>query len=338
MSNPTELYVPLLNHQDPDVRRQASMILLSTYGPRGLTYLRRLLDAPDQTVREQARTALQSVAEASGLHVELQPFRGIYVRCLGDLQVFIDSHAIQSHDWTQSDGGRSGGRKVQGMFAYLIHCGQRGASRAEIGEAVWGGNVSTVSISRTLGTLRNMIDQFGGPQLAEQFLQTGRERIVLNPALYHTDADHFDRTFNLACRQEEREGLEAAAALYSQVLALYDGPYMEGVPRGHDWGEERRVLLAGNVVISAERLAEHAFNQNHDHQCIAYCRQALRIDPIADDVTTWLLRSYGRMGLQIDFERTYRRYLKLAGINPENEPEDPVVQIYRKLVSSIMHT
>jgi len=45
MSNPIELYLPLLTSTDPAVRAQATLILLSTYGERGLTYLRRLLDA-----------------------------------------------------------------------------------------------------------------------------------------------------------------------------------------------------------------------------------------------------------------------------------------------------
>ena len=241
MSNPIELYLPLLTSADPAVRDQATLILLSTYGERGLTYLRRLLDAPD--LHDQARAALLAIAASSGLHVELRPFRGIYVRCLGELQVFVDAHEVVASDWAQIEGGRAGGRKVQGVFAYLVHCGRRGASRNEICEAVWGHAVSAVSLSRTLGALRQMLTQLGSPELARSVLISERERCTLSPTAYFSDADHFERTFDLACQSENRDGLAAALPLYHQVLALYEGPYMEAIPRASDWGQERRAMI-----------------------------------------------------------------------------------------------
>jgi DNA-binding SARP family transcriptional activator len=331
MGNPTELYLPLLAHADPDVRRHAVTLLLATFGERGLTYLRRLLDSPVPEVRAQARAALLAVAEIAGLHVELRPFRGIYIRCLGELKVFINSHEMQPADWGGDDGGRAGGRKVQGLFAFLVHRGHHGATRAEMAAAVWETPVSPASVSRTLGALRQSIARAGSPDVAGQALAITRDRVALNPAAYFCDADHLERTFDLACQREEQAGLAEAQPLYRQVLALYDGPYMEALPRGSDWGQERRDQIAGAFVIAAERLAEHAFAHGNDRQCAQICRQALAVDPADDGAAAWLLRAYARMGLRVDLENAYVAYLDAAGVVPLRHPDDPVVALYPAL-------
>lgn len=332
MGNPTELYLPLLTHADLEVRRHTATLLLATYGERGLTYLRRLLDNPAAAVRAQARTALLAIAEVSGIHVELRPFRGVYVRCLGELKVFINSNELQPGDWGQDDGGRAGGRKVQGLFAFLVHRGRHGATRPEIAEAVWGTPVTAVSISRTLGALRQTLTRQGSPELTAQTLVISRERVTLAPTAYLCDADHFERTFELACLREDQEGLGAAQPLYHQVISLYDGPYMEGIPRGSDWGQERRDLIASSYVIAAERLAEHAYRHQNDRQCVNICRKALGIDPADDDVTVWLLRAFARQCLWVDLEMAFQHYLDAANVNPQHDGDNPVVHARQTLI------
>jgi DNA-binding SARP family transcriptional activator len=295
--------------------------------------LRRLLDAPEPQVRTAAREALQAVAEASGLHVELQPFRGIYVRCLGELQVFVNGREVGPQDWSQDSGGRAGARKTQGLFAFLVHCGARGAGRAEIATAVWDSPVGASSLSRALGGVRQLLIGLGSSELATQALSVGGDRISLNPAVYHCDADQLERTFDLACQREEREDLTAAAPLYHQVLSLYDGHYMEAVPRGSDWGRQRRDRIANAFLLAAERLAEHNFAQGGYRQCLDMCRRALTVDPAADDLTVWLLRAYVQLGLWVDAERAYRAYLAAAGVDPLLEPEDAVVAAYADIAS-----
>ena len=155
--NLARLYLPLLANAQPLVRRQACMILLGTYGNRALTYVRRLIDDGDPQVRQNARLALLAVAEITELGITFQPFRGMYMQCLGRMRVYADNHEIQSQDWAQADHGRAGWQKVQGVFAYLIHSGRRGATREAIGTAVWGGPFSANSLSRTFTTLRQTL-------------------------------------------------------------------------------------------------------------------------------------------------------------------------------------
>ncbi len=337
MGNPTALYLPLLINADPAVRHQAGVLLLATYGEHGLTYLRRLLGDPNPTIRDQARAALLSVSETSGLNIALEPFRGIYVRCLGELQVFVHSREVVSQDWSQAEGGRAGSRKVQGIFAYLVHCGHRGVGRAGLADAVWGAPVSAASFSRTLGALRQMLTQLGSPEFAQQALVIDRDHCALNPGVYLCDADHFERTYNLATQREDRDGLAEAAALYHQVISLYDGPYMQDLPRASDWGDERRTLISNSFVIAAERLASYAWEQGNDRQCVIFCRRALEVDPMADDVVAILLRAYDRLGLRVDLEGTYRRYLERSGVDPRHELDDTAVAAYRAISASDSH-
>src|SRR5438045_1572218 len=100
------LYLPLLTNSEPEIRRQTWNILFAIYGERALTYLRRLLNDPDIAMRQQADNALQAISEIADLKVQRQPFEGMYIECLGRLQVYIGNHPLQPHDWVQNEGGR----------------------------------------------------------------------------------------------------------------------------------------------------------------------------------------------------------------------------------------
>ena len=329
-ASPIHLYLPLLTHEDTKVREQTCAILLSTYGDRALTYLRRLLDDSDMVVRHQARQALIAIGEMANLAVELRPFRGMYVECLGRMRVYIGSREVQPQEWMQNKGGRAGWRKVQSMFAYLIHCGHQGVSRSEMGDAVWGTPVNQSSFARTLSSLRHALAQVGGEQFAQRILLTRNGQCALDVDAYHTDIHVFERTFDTAYQLENEHGLEVAVARYEQVVRLYGGAYMSDVPVGNDWARQRRDLLANNFVIAVERLAEHAWLHQSYQRCITVCQQALYVDETAEDVMIWLLRAYQTLRMRTEYEHAYQHYLRAAELDPRSEEgqSDSVVQFY----------
>ncbi|HEU5102638.1 MAG TPA: bacterial transcriptional activator domain-containing protein [Roseiflexaceae bacterium] len=333
IANPVRLYLPLLVNPQPEIRHHASIILLSTYGERAMIHLCRLLNEPDQQIQRQAREALQNLGAVAGLAVELQPYRGMYVECLGHLNVYIGNREIHPQDWTQFQGGRAGWRKVQGVFAYLIHCGRNGTSREELGAAVWGGPVSTISLSRTLTVLRQVLAQSEDSTFVQRALMITPDHCMLSTDVYHTDGQIFERTFNMGTYTEHAQGLAAAVPFYSSAMSLYSGPYMSSVPCSQVWSEERRDLLMNAFVIAAERLAEYAYTQRRYQQCIAVCRRALRADPGADDVTAWLLRAYAQQKSYGELERTYHSYLRAAAVDLKSadSQQDLAVQTYKTL-------
>ena len=334
--NLARLYLPLLAHAQPQVRRQACMILLGTYGHRALTYVRRLIDDSDPQVRQNARLALLAVAEVTNLGITFQPFRGMYIQCLGRMRVYMDNHEIQAQDWAQADHGRAGWQKVQSVFAYLIHSGRRGATRDVIGTAVWGGPFSANSLSRTFTTLRQTLIKACGPAFVERALMITDEYCVFDPAYYHTDVQLYEHTFDAAVRLEQESGLEAAVPIYRQAMHLYGGPYMADVPRGSGWSQHRRDHLMNSFMIAAERIAEYTYSQGHYKQCIAVCVTALDTDAAADEIIVWLMRAYAHEGRQAELEQVYRRYARALRIDLDAlvDRQDPVVQVYQSIGKS----
>jgi DNA-binding SARP family transcriptional activator len=312
------------------------MILLGTYGNRALTYMRRLIDDSDPQVRQNARLALLAVAEITDLGITFQPFRGMYLQCLGRMRVYINNHEIQSQHWAQADHGRAGWQKVQGVFAYLIHSGRRGATRDAIGTAVWGGPFSANSLSRTFTSLRQTLVRAGGSDFVEQALMITDDHCVLDPTYYHSDMQLYEHTFDAAVRMEQDSGLEAAVPSYRQAMHLYGGPYMADVPRGSGWSQHRRDHLMNSFMIAAERIAEYTYNQRQYKQCIVICTAALDADDAADEIIVWLMRAYAQEGRQAELEQVYRRYARALRIDLEDlaDHQDPVVQVYQTLGKS----
>ena len=333
-TNLIQLYLPLLVHSQPAVRRQACVILLGMYGDRALTSIRRLVDDSDPQVRQNARLALLAFAECADLPIKAQLFQGLYIECLGRLRVYIGNREILADDWDSAESGRAGSQKVQAVLAYLVHCGRHGTSRKALGAAVWSSAYSPSSLARTLSVLRQTLSRSAcDSSIVEQALVLAADYCLLDPHYYHTDVQLFESAYNMAARVEQEQGLEEAAPLYRQAAALYSGPYMADVLPGSGWGQRRRDHLMNSFVIAAERLAEYRFTQQQYNQCIDICILALDADPTADDLMVWLLRACAAVGLSAELEHAYRSYARAAGLDTRSTEgsHDLVVQTYLDL-------
>ncbi|MEO7911987.1 MAG: bacterial transcriptional activator domain-containing protein [Roseiflexaceae bacterium] len=334
--NPARLYLPLLNHPQAEVRQQACTILLGAHGMAALTALRGLRNDADLMLRQQAIEGLHTIAAISGKQIAEQPFQGIYIECLGQLRVWIDGRQILPRDWMQPDSGRAGWRKVQGAFAYLIHRGRYGTTRTALGQAVWGGPVSAASLARTLSALRQTLAGSNDTAPTERALTISGEQLSFAADAYTTDARFFEQLFEIACYTESEQGLAAAAPLYAQATQLYTGTYMIDIAGSDQWGQRRRDHLSGNLIIAAERLAEHAFVQQRYRQCVAICRQALEIDDTAEELSNWLLRAYDRLNLRHEIAQAYHSYLRAATVTPHGDEgrHNLVVRTYQELIGA----
>jgi DNA-binding SARP family transcriptional activator len=331
--NPARLYLPLLTHPQAEVRRQACAILLGTYGASAIAALRSLLDDADPLVRQQARQGLHALAPIAGSELANCPSHSIHIECLGQLRVWIGGRQISPRDWMQADSGRAGWRKVQGVLAYLVHCGRYGTSRKTLGQAVWNGTVSSASLARTLSALRQTLVGSGDADLIERALTITGDQISFAADAYTSDARFFEQAFEIAYSTESEHGLAAAAPLYAQAMQLYTGTYMIDIAGSEEWSQRRRDHLLGNFVIAAERVAEQAFAEQRYRQCVAICRQALEIDDAAEELSIWLLRAYDRLDLRHEIAHAYRSYLRAATITPIGDEgrHNPVVRTYQEL-------
>lgn len=325
-----DLFIPLLLHEDPQVQRRSATILYAGYGEEAERRLRVLLTQADLAGRRQARVALEALARHTAHGAPEPPvFPGLQVACLGVLRVWVGGVPLLTH-LAERDRGRAGSHKVRAVMAALVHAGERGITREALSEAIWGREDGSSGLARTLTSLRTLIVEAGGEELAEEALILGEDRCLLHPDYVRSDADTFERLCDLAADLEETEGLATAAELYSQALALYRGPYMADVPGA--WGAllERRSLLAGDYLNMVERLAEHTYMQGRYHECARLCNLALAEDTAADDLTTWLLQAYAGLGHHAELEHAYQSYLRAARISPAST-RDPVVRTYYAL-------
>lgn len=331
-TNLAPLYLPLLIDSQPAVRRQAYALLLATYGDHGLTLLRRLLSVGDRELRQQASLALQYITELTSIPIHHQPFSGMHIGCLGRTRLFVGDREVQIDAWVRRKYAAVGWQKVQGVLAYLLHCGQRGTTRAALEAAIWGSATPT-TVGRTLQALQQLIVELLGEDVAAQTLTITNQFCLLNPAAYRSDVHAFEQIFSLASDTEEHEGLAAAAPYYLQAVQIYHGPYMIDIAQGTPWAQARRDYLRGSFLIAAERVAEHAYSEQRYHQCAAVCSQVFDADESADECVAWLLRAYQRMGQYSAFEHTYRRYLRANDLD-ERSPDacqDVVVCAYEQL-------
>jgi two-component SAPR family response regulator len=335
-ANPIHLFLPLLTHEDASVRRQAGIILLGIYGSRALTYLQLLLNNVDLSVQEHARAALDVLSGLIDVEVAAHLQRPMYIECMGALRVYIHNHEIQPQEWTQPGNSRAGARRVRDVFAYLVHSGHRGASRAELTRMIWGDLKRSANLARTLTALRQTLARAGGESFAVQALVIDGDRCALRPEIYLTDVQLFEQTFDLASKTEDVYSLSVAVPFYQQLLQLYGGLYMADVAWGHDWPQERRDRLTNSFVIAAERLADHAYTSQQPRQCIEFCMRALAVDPRADDVMVWLLRAFAQLGMWTDLGRAFRRYVRHAEIDLQSQEAltDPVVRTYHSLTKN----
>lgn len=330
-TSPIRLSLPLLINPHAEVRAQACAVLLATYGDRALLDLRRMTHDPDIRVRQQARTALEAFDTSTAHSQSSSPVESVYIECFGCLRIFIGCNMRRPQEWAALDTGRVGWQKMQAVFAYLVHCGRRGTSQAALGEAVWGANVSSAYIARTLAALRNVLEQIGGERLSRHALLISREHCALDVEAYRSDVQAFEQALDLAEQTDSFDGLAYAAPLYAQAMQYYGGAYLADVLPGNGWARERRAMFDRRFVAAAERYAEYLYAQRDDEQCVLVCQQALEIDQSAESVTAWLVRAAARQGEFGECEYAYRRYLRTTGIDPQH-PEhrrNGVVQAYQ---------
>jgi DNA-binding SARP family transcriptional activator len=160
-----------------------------------------------------------------------------------------------------------------------------------------------------------------------------RDHCILSPDLYNCDVQRFERAFSEADQFEQSQSLEAAIPFYAQALELYGGPYMADILYGNGWCQEKRDRLTNSFIIAVERLAEHAYINAEYYQCVSLCEQVLDADQNIDDVTTWMMRSYSRLGRFTELEHVYRRYLLATTLDPNSieGQQDLVVQTYLEI-------
>ncbi len=226
---------------------------------------------------ERRQTALRSLENelASTFTEAPRQDQRLDVFALGTLNVERSGAPIRA--W---GGPKAGTRQAEGIFAFLLDRGERGADKDEIVALIWPDtdlDRADLAFHRTLGGLRRTLAPDGRLPSGE-VIAFHNDRYRLNPDLVRwSDIAEFEEQLEAA--RIAPDPSEADAALEA-ARRLYRGDYLDDCPFYGDSAEveERRQLLRGRFTDLLLALAERHEAREDRRSAASYYREALRVN------------------------------------------------------------
>ncbi|HEX7172544.1 MAG TPA: hypothetical protein VF365_08055 [Candidatus Limnocylindria bacterium] len=227
---------------------------------------------------ETSGTALsEALADVTSLTSRL------HVYALGALRAERNGEPIRR--W---GGEKAGSRQAEGMFAFLLDRGERGASKDEILELIWPDvdlDRADVAFHRTMLGLRSMLQPGRRERSRPAAIAFHNDRYRLEPTVVSwSDVAEYERLIGDAGRATGAEGTR----MLEDARRLYRGDYLDDCPYygdSADVEERRRALRSRHVDLLVELGRRHA--DRGDRPAAAACyreAQALADDELPDVV------------------------------------------------------
>lgn len=320
-------FLPLLNHQTPEVRRQAVTILGKIGGPEVLVALRVAITDSETGVAQSARKAIARLEEQISLRI----------LCLGEIQLWRAGELVQ--DWDPKN--KVGRRRVQALLAFLLLQGDRGASRDDLECLLWkddwGTRLGASKVYMAISALRQVLE----PDLARPAdskylrLEKGRYRLRVKEGIW-LDLSEFQQFLHMGQRMEAAGHGRQALTAYQQAVVLYRGKYLGDAFAGandamfvEDWASAT-TSLHRRYIEALLRIAQLWQDCDHLEEAISSYQQALQADPLLEQAHAELIRLYNRLGRP---EQARRHYLHCCQLFQEELGEGPgeiVQRAYRR--------
>jgi DNA-binding SARP family transcriptional activator len=226
----------------------------------------------EQTLVESRGTALlDALDEAS------EPSVGLEVHALGSLRANRDGEPVRR--W---GGEKAGSRQAEGIFAFLLDRGERGASKDEIVELVWPDvdlDRADVAFHRTMLGLRSVLQPGRRGRGESAAITFHNDRYRLDPTVVGwSDVTEYERLIGDAGRAAGAEGLR----MLEEARSLYRGDYLDDCPYYGDSAdvEDRRGALRSRQVDLLVELG-HRYAARGDRPAAAACYREAQA--VADD-------------------------------------------------------
>jgi two-component SAPR family response regulator len=261
------------------------------------------------------------------------------IRCFGNLRIYRqDSTLVQ---WNVANGATT---KTKTLFAYLLHCGVKGASADEIADLLW---PQADSLSKSMNRLYHTIHCL---------------RMALSPDLkcsrtspYIIGHEHHYRlslpegtwvdvpTFEQFCRRAEKllkaDQLEEALACYVSAERLYTGSLLSDIPVEYaenidrDWCWSRRYWLEEIHVKMLTQMSCVYRRLENLERATVYAERALKLEPCFEPAHQELMHIFHQSGRRDAIERQYRLCMGALKRHEDRAPSANTRVLFQRLVS-----
>ncbi len=233
------------------------------------------LSRESQQVETRGTALREALADANA------PSNALVVHALGSLRAERDGEPIRR--W---GGEKAGSRQAEGLFAFLLDRGERGAGKDEIVELIWPDvdlDRADVAFHRTMLGLRSVLQPGRRGRGTPAAIAFHNDRYRLDPSVVGwSDVVEYERLIGQAGQASGDEGMR----LLESARALYRGDYLDDCPYygdSADVEDRRNALRSRQVDVLVELGRRHA--ARGDRPAAAACfreAQALADDDLPD--------------------------------------------------------
>ena len=263
------------------------------------------------------------------------------IHCLGELLVYRhDSAPVR---WNTVHGATL---KTKTLFAYLLHCGQRGATAEELADLLWPeANSTEQGLNRLYHTV-HCLRMALSPELASSrdspFVLNDDQRYYLAlPAAAWIDIPVFEQLCYKAERLLRENNDEESLICHLAAENLYNGVLLADIPAQYadnvdkDWCWSRRYWLQEMYVKMLTYMAGTYRRRSDIPRALAYCEKVLNIDPCSERAHQEMMRIFHVTGRHDALDRQYRLCVQALERYDGRAPSPATQALYQSLIATL---
>jgi two-component SAPR family response regulator len=263
------------------------------------------------------------------------------IHCLGELQVYYQDGAPVR--WNTVHGATL---KTKTLFAYLLHCGQKGATAEELADLLWPeANSTEQSLNRlyhTVHCLRMALSPELSASRDSPFVLNDDQRYYLAlPEGTWIDIPVFEQLCYKAERLLRENKDDESLICHLAAESLYRGALLADIPAQYtdnvdkDWCWSRRYWLQEMYLKMLTYMAGTYRRRNDSARALAYCEKVLNLDPCSERAHQEMMRIFHLTGRRDALERQYRLCLQALERYDGRVPSPVTQALYQSLVATL---
>jgi two-component SAPR family response regulator len=263
------------------------------------------------------------------------------IHCLGELQVYQqDGTPVR---WNTVHGATL---KTKTLFAYLLHCGKRGATAEELADLLWPeANSTEQGLNRLYHTV-HCLRMALSPELAASrdspfVLNDDQCYYLALPEGTWIDIPVFEQLCYKAERLLRENKDDESLICHLAAESLYRGALLADIPAQYtenvdkDWCWSRRYWLQEMYLKMLTYIAGTYRRRNDIPRALGYCEKVLLIDSCSERAHQELMRIFHVAGRRDALERQYRLCVQALERYDGRVPSPATQALFQSLLATL---